>query len=269
MASSLTQIQIPRAVRAAADIILALAPTRRANFCARLSDLTSSRVTSSCSENPALCNPRASAVPRWPAPMIAMLDFLATRKHSKSPAAKVRRPGLWPDGRFRYIFFMPASQKKKRNKLAKVLSSKEGFKSPLFRVVTQQVREPGGYIARRDIVEHPGSVVILAVDKGKAGPRILLEHQYRHAARSSLWELPAGKIDRGESPLKAARRELLEETGFTARRWRQILEFFVSPGFLDETMTIFLAQDIKPGPAQPEYDELIESRFFSLRAAQR
>jgi len=164
---------------------------------------------------------------------------------------------------------MPASQKKKRNKLAKVLSSKEGFKSPLFRVVTQQVREPGGYIARRDIVEHPGSVVILAVDKGKAGPRILLEHQYRHAARSSLWELPAGKIDRGESPLKAAKRELLEETGFTARRWRQILEFFVSPGFLDETMTIFLAQDIKPGPAQPEYDELIESRFFSLRAAQR
>ena len=165
---------------------------------------------------------------------------------------------------------MSTLQKKKREKnIAKVLSSKQGFKSPLFSVVTQQVREPGGYIARRDIVEHPGSVVILAVEEGKTGPRILLEHQYRHAARSFLWELPAGKIDRDESALNAAKRELLEETGYTARRWRQILEFFVSPGFLDETMTIFLAQDIKPGLAQPEYDELIESRFFSLRSAQR
>src|SRR5438874_12136930 len=102
------------------------------------------------------------------------------------------------------------SAKTRKNIAAKILSSKAAFKSPLFRVLTQQVREPGGYIARRDIVEHPGSVVILAVDKGKTGPRILLEHQYRHAARSFLWELPAGKIDRGESALKAARRELLE-----------------------------------------------------------
>ena len=164
---------------------------------------------------------------------------------------------------------MPGSQKKKSSKSAKVLSSKQGFKSPLFRVVTQQVREPGGYVARRDIVEHLGSVVIMAVEEGKTGPRVLLEHQYRHAARSFLWELPAGKIDRGESALQAAKRELLEETGYSAQRWRQILEFFVSPGFLDETMTIFLARDIKPGVAQPEYDELIESRFFSLRAARR
>ena len=160
----------------------------------------------------------------------------------------------------------------KPKKTARVLSSKKGFTSPLFHVVTEQVREPGGYVARRDIVHHPGSVVILAIDETKAekkaGPRILLERQYRHAARSFLWELPAGKVDRGESALKAAKRELLEETGYSARQWRRILNFFVSPGFLDETMTIFLAQNIRPGVAQPEYDELIESRFVPLRTAQ-
>jgi len=161
------------------------------------------------------------------------------------------------------------SAKTRKNIAAKILSSKAAFESPIFRVLTQQVREPGGYVARRDIVEHPGSVVILAIDEKGATPRILLEQQYRHAARSFLWELPAGKIDRGESALHAAKRELLEETGYTARRWRSILKFFVSPGFLDETMTIFLARDISPGPAQPEYDEIIESRFFSLPTAQR
>jgi ADP-ribose pyrophosphatase len=150
---------------------------------------------------------------------------------------------------------------------AKVLSSKTGFKSPLFTVVTEQVREPGGYIARRDIVHHPGSVVIMALEESMATPPVLLEHQYRPAARGFLWELPAGKIDRGEQPLKAAQRELLEETGYSARRWRRILDFFVSPGFLDETMAVFLARDIRAGAAQPEPDELIENRFFSLRNA--
>jgi len=155
----------------------------------------------------------------------------------------------------------------KRLHKVKVLSSRQGFKSPLFTVVTEQVREPGGYTARRDIVHHPGSVVIMAIDDSKAGPRVLLERQYRHAARGFLWELPAGKIDRGEQPQKAAKRELLEETGYTARRWRQILKFFVSPGFLDETMAIFLARGLHAGAAQPEEDELIEHRFFPLKTA--
>lgn len=158
--------------------------------------------------------------------------------------------------------------RKQRLVKAKVLSSKKGFESPLFTVVTEQVREPGGYTARRDIVHHPGSVVIMAIEESKAAmPRVLLERQYRHAARGFLWELPAGKIDRGERPLNAAKRELLEETGFSARRWRQILKFFVSPGFLDETMAVFLARDLRSGSAQPEEDEFIENRFFSLPAA--
>jgi ADP-ribose pyrophosphatase len=111
--------------------------------------------------------------------------------------------------------------------------------------------------------------VILAVDDSPSGPRILLERQYRHAAQSMMWELPAGRIDDGESPLAAARRELLEETGFSARQWKRIMHFYVSPGFLDETMTIYLARGLRAGEAQPEADEKISTRFFPLSEARR
>jgi ADP-ribose diphosphatase len=84
-----------------------------------------------------------------------------------------------------------------------------------------------------------------------------------------MWELPAGRIDEGERPLAAARRELLEETGYTARKWKRILHFYVSPGFLDETMTIYLARGLKAGEAQPEADEKITTRFFSLSEARK
>ena len=105
----------------------------------------------------------------------------------------------------------------------------------------------------------------LVIERG----RVLLEHQYRHAAQSMMWELPAGRIDDGERELAAAKRELLEETGYTARSWRKILHFYVSPGFLDETMTIYLARELKAGRAQPEADEKIEVHFFSLAATQQ
>jgi ADP-ribose pyrophosphatase len=131
------------------------------------------------------------------------------------------------------------------------------------------VDEPGGIRTRRDVIRHSGSIVVLAVDESAAEPRVLLEHQYRHAAQSMMWELPAGRIEEGESPLAAGRRELLEETGYTARRWKKILHFYVSPGFLDETMTIYLARDLRAGEAQPEADERIAIRFFPLSIARK
>lgn len=156
-----------------------------------------------------------------------------------------------------------------QTKKARVLSSRVSYRGPVFWVTTDQVLEPGGIHARRDVVRHSGSVVVLAVNDQASEPRVLLERQYRHAAQSMMWELPAGRIDAGERELAAAKRELLEETGYTARRWKKILHFYVSPGFLDETMSIYLARGLQPGRAQPEEDEKILTRFFDLSSTVR
>ena len=121
---------------------------------------------------------------------------------------------------------------------ARVLSSRVVYRGPAFRVTADEVLEPSGVRTRRDIVHHSGSVVILAVEDGGSEPHVLLERQYRHAAQQMLWELPAGRIDDGEKPLAAAKRELLEETGYSASHWKCILRFYASPGFLAETMDI-------------------------------
>ena len=160
-------------------------------------------------------------------------------------------------------------RKANKSRQAQVISSKTVFRGPIFYVTSEQVREPGGVAVRRDIVRHPGSVVVLAMDESRGEPRVLLARQYRHAVRDYLWELPAGRIDRGESPLEAARRELLEETGYTAAHWRRAVTFYSSPGFLDETMAIYLARGLKRGKAQPEEDEVIAKRFFPLSWALR
>jgi ADP-ribose pyrophosphatase len=152
---------------------------------------------------------------------------------------------------------------------ARVLSSLEVYRGPAFWVTTDQVLEPAGVRVRRDIVHHSGSVVILAVEENHSEPRVLLERQYRHAARETLWELPAGRIDEGENELTGAKRELLEETGYTASRWRRILRFYASPGFLAETMNVYVACGLRPGKAQPEADEVIRIRMVPLSTAVR
>jgi ADP-ribose pyrophosphatase len=141
-----------------------------------------------------------------------------------------------------------------------VLSSKVSFEGPVFRVVTDEVREPGGQPRRRDVVRHHGSVVIFAIDdsKNKRDPLILLERQYRHAAAQYLYEIPAGSLDPGEDPLAGAKRELLEETGYKAKHWTKLVRYFASPGFLGEWMQIFVAEGLTPGDAEPEEDEQIE-----------
>jgi ADP-ribose pyrophosphatase len=117
---------------------------------------------------------------------------------------------------------------------------------------------------RRDVIHHSGSVVVLAVDHSGTVPRVLLERQYRHAAGDYLWELPAGRIDPGEKELVAAKRELIEETGYRAERWRRILKFFASPGFVAETMAVYLATGLHAGEAEPEDDEVIQKRLLAL-----
>ena len=146
---------------------------------------------------------------------------------------------------------------------ARVLSSREVYRGPLFWVTTDDVLEPTGVRVRRDVVRHSGSVVVLAVEDDK----VLLERQYRHAAGRFLYELPAGRIDPGENELKAAKRELLEETGFTARKWKRVLRFWASPGFVAEAMSIHLARELTAGTAEPEDDEVINIQFVPLKKA--
>jgi ADP-ribose pyrophosphatase len=162
---------------------------------------------------------------------------------------------------------MPKSSRQKST--ARLLSSKVVYKGPAFWVSSDDVLEPTGVRTRRDIVHHTGSVVVLAVKEDDPEPEILLEHQYRHAARAFLWELPAGRIDEGEKELPAAKRELLEETGYSASKWKRILRFYASPGFVAETMSIFLATGLRAGTAQPEDDEVIEIHFVPLTKAVR
>jgi ADP-ribose pyrophosphatase len=158
---------------------------------------------------------------------------------------------------------------KTRGKRAKVrlISSEVVYEGPVFKVTTDYVQEPGGVSARRDLIHHSGSIVVLALDEAGPVPQVLLERQYRHAAKDYLWELPAGRIEPGEQELKAAKRELLEETGYTAERWRRILKFYASPGFVAETMAVYLATGLKAGVAQPEADEIIHLRLVTLPAA--
>jgi ADP-ribose pyrophosphatase len=159
---------------------------------------------------------------------------------------------------------------KKKSGRARVLSSKTVYRGPVFSVTTDYVSEPGGdKPQRRDMVRHQGSVVVLAMDEGRSEPRVLLARQYRHAANANLWELPAGRIDGGESELAAAKRELREETGYSARQWKRAFRYYASPGFLDETMALYLARGLEQGEAEPEEDEVISKRLFPLSAVVR
>ncbi len=158
---------------------------------------------------------------------------------------------------------------KKSKPLVRVISSKTSFRGPVFTVTTDEVQEPGNVRARRDVIRHSGSIVVLPVDDSTRQMWVLLERQYRYAAGRRMWELPAGRIDPGERELAAAKRELLEETGYTASKWERALFFFASPGFLAETMTVYLARGLKKGVAQPEEDERIAVRFFPLGKAVR
>ncbi len=158
---------------------------------------------------------------------------------------------------------------KKKTKGARVLSSRVAFRGPVFYVTSDRIKEPSGVEVRRDMVRHPGSVVIMAVDETRPEPRVLLARQYRYAAGEELWELPAGRIDRGEDELHAARREFVEETGYSASEWQRVLFFYSSPGFLDETMALYLARGLRRGRARPEEDEVIARRFVPLSAAMR
>jgi ADP-ribose pyrophosphatase len=150
-----------------------------------------------------------------------------------------------------------------------LVSSKLAYHGPLFDVYTDYVREPEGIVSRRDVIRHSGSVVILAVEtRGhERDPMIVIERQYRHAAGQYMWEIPAGRMEPEETVLAGAKRELLEETGYRAKRWTKMARFYVSPGFLGEWMQVYLAEELTCGASQPDEDEYIEHRQIPLSQA--
>lgn len=149
---------------------------------------------------------------------------------------------------------------------AKILSSEVLYQGKVFQLQRDRVIEPGGVRAERDIIVHPGSVVILPIFEDG---RVLLIRQYRHSIGEFLWELVAGRKEPGETPLVAARRELIEETGYRAKRLRKLLRVVPTPGFVSEWMWIFAAEGLTQGAAEPEADERITARTFTWKQAEQ
>jgi ADP-ribose pyrophosphatase len=154
----------------------------------------------------------------------------------------------------------PMPGKKAPRDRSKVLRSKIVYKGRVFGVRRDEVIEPTGVRAIREVITHPGSVVVMPVLEDG---RILMIRQYRYAARQFLWELVAGRIDPGESVRQGAARELIEETGYRAKRFRVFLNLFPSPGFLEERMWILVAEGLTLGKAEPEEDERIKAKAFT------
>lgn len=141
-----------------------------------------------------------------------------------------------------------------------VLSSEIVYEGKVFGIRRDEVIEPTGVRTTREMITHPGSVVVLPV---LPDGRVLLIQQYRYAARQYLWELVAGRMDGGETPEEGAARELREETGYRAKKFKIFLEFFPTPGFLEEKMYLLLAEGLTPGEAEPEEDEKIVARAYT------
>ena len=143
-----------------------------------------------------------------------------------------------------------------------ILKSTMIYKGPIFGVRRDEVIEPNGVTTTREVITHSGSVVVLPVLRDG---RILMIRQYRYATKQYLWELVAGRIDEGEGVKQAAARELREETGYRAKQFSVFLDVFPTPGFLEERMYLLLAKGLTAGEAQPEEDEKILSRAYSVK----
>ena len=141
-----------------------------------------------------------------------------------------------------------------------IISSIEKYRCSIFQAAEDEANDPSGFHIKRSIIRHPGSAVVMPVD---AQGRVLLVRQFRLPANQYMWEIPAGKIDDGEDAFQAAQRELSEETGLSAKSWKELVSFYPSPGFVAEKMTVFLARDLTQGKAHNMEDERIDTRWFT------
>jgi ADP-ribose pyrophosphatase len=135
------------------------------------------------------------------------------------------------------------------------LSTRRGFDGKLLHVRVDTVRLASGRETVREVIEHPGSVAIIALTEDR---RVILVRQYRYAAGRTLLEIPAGTLDTDESPAEAARRELIEETGFAPGHLTELVTYSPTAGYSSERMTLFLAEGCRPHPSPEATDEVID-----------
>lgn len=149
------------------------------------------------------------------------------------------------------------------------LHSEHIWTGRIFNFDVDRIRYPNGKEADFAIVRHPGASAIIPYLSDPAGddPQILLLRQYRYAAGGYLYEVPAGRLDKGESPMECARRELREETGCTAASVEHLCEMYMTPGYTDEKIHFFIARGITRGEAEREEDEFAETVVLSLSRA--
>ncbi|AWB45071.1 ADP-ribose pyrophosphatase [Paenibacillus sp. CAA11] len=145
----------------------------------------------------------------------------------------------------------------------KTLSTRSVFEGKVVSLHIDTVELPNGETATREIIRHPGAVAVLAVREG----RILLVDQYRQALGRCELEIPAGKLEKGEEPSEAAKRELEEETGYRAGKITLLHSFYTSPGFADEIIHLYLAEELTSGEASPDEDEFLELYEVSAEEA--
>lgn len=143
-------------------------------------------------------------------------------------------------------------------------ASQSVFAGKVINLRLDTVILPNGDEATRECVEHPGAVGVIAVD---SMGRICLVRQYRYPVSEELWEIPAGKLNPGEDPLECAQRELLEEAGVAAGRWEKLYAYYTTPGFSNELMHLFLAQDLTFGENNPDEDEFLEASMVPVKEA--
>jgi len=150
--------------------------------------------------------------------------------------------------------------------IAEVLSTNVLQSYRIFTIVEQELRLPSGRTVVRQVVKHPGAVVIIPQLEDS---RLVLIAQYRFAVGETLLEFPAGTLETGEAPLDCARRELIEETGYRAEHWRALGIMYPSPGFCDEKQYLFVATGLVPKQAAGDEDEILEVKRLTVQEVER